>query len=191
MDLILTFLIIIGFLISLVPAAVLDLRSQQITNWIWIPAICVAPLAVFRILMSDTLLLYFLQSLLCVVIVLFLFYFGVLGGADGKALLLVSIIIPWFEISHLFLITAPFLVLFGGYALVGIQSILVLIHNLYYRFVKMRLKLNPEKQRYWIIRWFSFDQTNEEKNSWNPIRVPLLLFFLIAYILLLSIQIVV
>jgi hypothetical protein len=121
--------------------------------------------------------------------VLLLFYFGVLGGADGKALLLVSVVFPWFEINLLFLIMGAFLILLGGYVLVGIQSMLITIHNLYYWFVRAQPKQNPEKRRYWLIRWFSYDQTSEEKSSWNPVSVPLLLFFLVIHLLLLILQI--
>jgi len=90
-------LISLGFLIW---ASIEDYRTREVTNLIWVIFIPIAlALTGFEILTSNiqyTLILrLFVVVGISAVIFIAVFYFGLFGGADVKALIALSLMLPW------------------------------------------------------------------------------------------------
>lgn len=87
-------------LVFLVVASVYDYRSREVPNFIWILFIPIAlALTVTEVFTSSlpfTLVLRFLISAsISIAIFMAVFYLGFFGGADAKALIGLSLIVPW------------------------------------------------------------------------------------------------
>ena len=191
MDFILGAIATVVFLVSLFCAAIMDVRRGFVVDWIWILSLIATPIALVRLFTSGFLVLYLLQALITLVFVLLTFHLGVLGGADGKAVIILSIIYPWPEINQVMLLLSPILVVIGGFSIVGIQCTILGLSN-FFNWLKsaeeIRTNLSPKKQRFWLTRRLSRTSINNEE-PWKTVTVPLILYFLLTYLVLLILMI--
>ncbi len=186
MDSLLGIAITIFFFVLLLSAAVRDFQTREVSNWVWVAGLCGLPFTIFRIGIAGLLLQFGLQAGLIFIIILIAFQQGVLGGADGKAILLISLLYPWIILNPLWIVIAPSLVLVGGFLLLGVHSLWLLIRNMYSR-KQVRKTVdglqNPEKKSFWLTRRFSV--LSSQEIEWKPVEVPLIVYFFIIYTVLL------
>ncbi|MFX1490793.1 MAG: prepilin peptidase [Promethearchaeota archaeon] len=188
MDIILGFAVSIFVFTLLLYAAIRDLQTGEVSNWVWITGLLVLPITIFRMVLYGAILLYIFQVVIVIVLVTIGFYVGLIGGADGKAILLVSLIYPWNVFSLVWIITAPFLVLVGGFCLLGVYSLFLSIRNVVIRrrlTSSQRESTKPTKKIFWLTR--RFNPLNSMKNGtrWEPVTIALIAYFLITYVVLL------
>jgi Flp pilus assembly protein protease CpaA len=172
------------FLVLLV-AAIEDYRSREVTNQVWLISLFGLPLMVIRVGITGLWLLYGLQAVLVFFLVIASFRVGVLGGADGKAILIISLLYPWIILDPLWLFVSPFFVLFGGFLIVGIYSLWILLQNMIAWKKVHRSKARPQKPGkigFWFTRRFSSAET--EEYQWKSIEVPLVSYIFIVYTVL-------
>jgi Flp pilus assembly protein protease CpaA len=169
----------------------MDVRSGEVPNGVWFLGLAALPLGLFRLLMGGLVLLYSLQLLLEFTLVVFCFSVSILGGADGKAILVVSLVYPWLEINLIILVFAPILIFTGAFFIVGVQCIVITLLNV----VKHRQyssqeknSFKPSSRRYWFTRRISEDSIEAGEGIWRKVSVPLVLYFLITYLALLFYQ---
>lgn len=182
---------IVLFLISLLYAAIMDVRTGEVPNPIWFLGLVATPIGMFRLLMNGIFLLYLFQSVLAFTLVIFCFGIGLLGGADGKAVLVTSLVYPWMEINQITLVYAPILTLTGALLIVGVQcfaitSLNIMKHQQCSSHQKSRFK--PRRRRYWFTRRITEDTTEVGGRIWRKVSVPLVLYILITYVVLLFFQ---
>jgi Flp pilus assembly protein protease CpaA len=185
-DLILAICIIALFFLLLLYAAVRDYQTREVPNWVWLVGLLSFPITICRIGIAGVLPLFGLQAFLIFILVILGFRTGILGGADGKTLLIISFLYPWIILNPLWLVIAPFLVLTGGYLLVGVHCLWLLLQNTFTwkRFSKIQAGMEkPEKRTYWLTRRFSVIQ--QKKYEWRLVSVPLVVYFLLTYTMLL------
>ena len=121
-------------------------------------------------------------------LMLICFHLGLVGGADAKAILLMSTVCPWLEIDLLHLSIGPATAFLAAFAVAGLESLGVALLNLreWQRVPPgQRQMLHPAKRRFWLIRRLSRVADSEELAIWRNVRVPLVLYVLIAYLLML------
>ncbi len=182
------FSIAIFVFILLFFAAIRDYQNREVSNWVWVLGIAILPLTLYRLLTAGLQLLYGIQVSLIFILVIFAFRIGILGGADVKAILLISIIFSWIILNASWLILAPFLVLLIGFLILGIHSLIILIANQITWKQSMKRKeqpSKPHKRMYWITRRLTLEAEPSIKTDWKQVVVPLIVHFLIAYVILL------
>ncbi len=169
----------------------MDVRAGEIPNLTWFLGLIATPIAMFRLFMNGLFLLYLFQSVLAFTLVIFCFGIGVIGGADGKAILVTSLVYPWMKIDQIMLLYAPILTLTGALLIVGMHCVAITILNLIEHQQGSSQQKNlskPKKRRYWFTRRISEDSTEIGERIWRKVSVPLVLYVLIAYIVLLFFQ---
>ncbi|MFX1575909.1 MAG: hypothetical protein ACFFCF_01920 [Promethearchaeota archaeon] len=186
MDVILGICITAFFFLLLSFAALRDYQIREVSNWVWLVGLIGLPITIYRIVLAGLLLLFGLQTSLVFILVILGFRVGILGGADGKTVLLISLLCPWIILDPIWLLFAPFLILIGGFLLVGVHSLWLLLRNI---FTRNRISKTqgvmekPEKRAYWLTRQFSVIQI--KGHEWKQVSVPLILYFCIIYTILL------
>lgn len=176
------------FLVSLFCAAVMDVKNEEVSNRLWIPAVLAFPLTVYRVALTHLLLLYALQAGFVFALTLLCFRLGLLGGADGKAILLMSLTYPWPEINWLLLSTGSLVACLGTLAIGGVESLGLALLNLHeWRRCSAaeRQVSHPEKRRFWLTRRLSRKDETGKPPSWKKAAEPLVLYVLLTYLLLL------
>jgi len=169
-------------------AAIKDVQTSTVTNWVWIIGLFGIPIASFRMLVAGFILSYGLQTLLIFILVIVGFRIGIIGGADGKAIQLISLTYPWITLDFVWLLVAPLFILLGGFLLIGVHTIVVLIQNL---ITRKQINTNhseafkPEKQMFWITRRLEKKPTTPDSITWKPVVAPLILYFFVSYLVLL------
>jgi hypothetical protein len=135
---------------------------------------------------AGLLLPYGLQSLFDFLLVIVGFRIGLIGGADGKAILLISFTYPWIIPDFVWLLLAPLFVLLGGFLLIGIHSLVVLILNLFTwkRITSNHETFKPERRIFWVTRRLERKDATRGAFEWNRVIVPLILYFLVSYLVL-------
>jgi Flp pilus assembly protein protease CpaA len=176
------------FLLSLACAALMDVKKNVVPNRIWIPAIAAFPIAVYRLALAQLLLLYTLQAAFTFVLVLLCFHLGLLGGADGKAILFASLAYPWLETECLLLTVGSALIYVGAWVIAGVQSLSLALLNLieWHRCAPPeRPKFHPQKKRFWFTRRLSLAREPADQSHWRQVAVPFVSYVLVAYLMLL------
>lgn len=162
----------------------MDVRTGEVSNWVWIASLLTVPIAVFRTWANELLLYYLLQTGLVFGLSILTFHLGILGGGDGKTIWVLSLVYPWLEIDLLMVLFAAFLVLWGGFLITGVHGLVVFLRNLlkwrHYTLTQKKRAL-PDKQRYWLIKIFSRPPTTSEPAEWKTVHVPFIAYILIAY----------
>ncbi len=186
MDILLGISVAVFIFCLLLFAAIRDLQTREVPNWVWLLGLFGLPLTVLRLGLTGLLHPYGLQVLLVFILVIISFRVGVLGGADGKAVLVISLLYPWIVLDPVWLLVAPVMVLIGGFLLVGLQSLGLLLRNMltWKRVSKRQVNLQkPTRKSYWFIRTLSVHPTDEE--HWKRVEVPLIVYFFVVFTLLL------
>ena len=166
-------------------AAVRDYQTKEVPDWVWLVGLCGLPIAIYRVVTVGFVLLYGIQVGFVFLLVIVSFRIGILGGADGKALLLISLLYPWIALNPLWLILAPVVVLLGGFLLLGVHSLWLLFRNVYVRrqLVKtLDSTQDPEKVTFWLTRRLTV--LPSKKIDWVQVEVPLIVYFFVSYIAL-------
>jgi Flp pilus assembly protein protease CpaA len=179
---------VVGTSISLSYAAIKDYKTREVPNWLWVGGLVILPLTLLRIIPVGLLLFYGAQLLVSLLIVLLGFRFSVLGGADGKAILLIALTYPWIVIEAIWLLLAPIGILIGGFLIVGGHSLVLLILNAIYwrRWSDHSEDLKPVKSTYWLTRRLKQSQKEGLSTIWVPVSVPLVVYILMTYAAMLS-----
>lgn len=188
MEFYLGFATVILIFLVLLFASIKDVQTREVSNWVWIPGLFGIPAAIFRMMVAALLLPYGLQALLVFILVISGFRIGIIGGADGKAILLISLTYPWIILDFVWLILAPFIVLLGGFLLIGIHSLIILIFNLitWKRNISNHIEpFRPEKRMFWVTRRLVGKASAPDNIEWKPVVDPLILYFFATYIVLL------
>ncbi|MFX0078568.1 MAG: prepilin peptidase [Candidatus Hermodarchaeota archaeon] len=188
MEIILGSITVILMFFVLLFASIKDVQTNIVTNWVWIIGLFGMPIAIFRMFVADFLLPYGLQTLLIFILVIVGFRIGIIGGADGKAILLISLTYPWTTLDFVWLLLAPLFILLGGFLLIGVYSLVVLIQNLITRkqiTSSHSEDFKPEKKMFWITRRLERTPTTPDFIAWKPVVVPLILYFFVSYLVLL------
>jgi Flp pilus assembly protein protease CpaA len=166
-------------------AAIRDFQTREVPNWVWLLGLLGLPLTILRLVFTGLLPPYGLQALLVFFLVIISFRVGVLGGADGKAVLVISFLYPWIVLDSIWLLVAPVMVLIGVFLLVGLHSLWLLLRNiLTWKRVSKR-HVSPQKptsKAYWLIRTLSI---HSEEAHWKRVDVPLIVYFFLVFTLLL------
>ncbi|MFX1564571.1 MAG: prepilin peptidase [Promethearchaeota archaeon] len=172
--------------ILLVIASIQDYQTKEVTNWVWLVGLFVSPITIIRIAFTGLWLVYGFQILIAFIMVIFGFRFGFLGGADGKAILMISLLYPWIILEPLWLLVAPLSILLGGFVLLGVHSLWLIMRNflVWKRLAKSSTILRkPERKTYWLNR--SLSELHAQEEQWNMVEVPLILYFCIVFVSLL------
>jgi hypothetical protein len=165
----------------------MDVKRDEVQNGTWTPAIFALPLAVYRVAVAGLLLLYTVQAGFVFVLMLLCFCLGLLGGADGKAVLLMSLTCPWLEIDAPFLSIGPLVACLAALAIGGFESLGLALLNLdaWYRYpLPQRRISHPEKKRFWFTRRLMRTGEPRKPSGWKKAAMPLVLYVLVAYLLL-------
>lgn len=176
------------FLAGLLLAAVMDIQTREIQEWVWLFGLTATPLTCMRLFISGLFFLYILQALVTFGFMLLLFNFKLIGGADGKAILILSISFPWLGIDVVMLLLAPYLVLGGAFFLTGIHCIVLALQNIinWHRYKTSKQEgFTPQRRRFWFSRKLSYSSELGGAPIWKTQVVPLILYCLIAYLMLL------
>ena len=191
MDSLFAVITIIGTSVLLSYAAFQDYKTREIINWVWVGGLVILPLTLLRITFSGLTVVYGLQLFTSFAIVLLGFRLGILGGADGKSILLIALTYPWISIDAVWLLLAPLCVLVGGFFIIGIHSLfLLLLNTIRWRHGSIpREEKFPAKQLYWVTRRLTQHQRNGV-TEWVTVSVPLVLYILMTYVTLLVCMIV-
>ena len=188
MDIILGSITVILIFFVLLFASIRDVQTNIVTNWIWSIGLFGIPIASFRMVVVGFLLPYGLQSLLIFFLVIVGFRIGIIGGADGKTLLLISLTYPWIILDFIWLLLAPLFILLGGFLLIGVHGLVVLIQNLitWKQITPSHIEaFNPEKKMFWVTRRLKRKSTTPDFIAWKSVVVPLILYFFVSYLVLL------
>lgn len=179
----------IFFIPMLMLAAIEDVRKGEVPNRLWILALGITPLTLFRFALTGLLPLYAFQALLIFGLVILAFYAGLIGGADGKALLAVALLYPFPEIKEALLTTASILTLLGAFMIMGLQCLSIALLNLHERISHSAVyeQLTPVRLRYWFTRRLYC--TPGEQAVWRRVAVPLVFYILLSYLVLLCLVI--
>jgi len=176
------------FLIGLVLATIMDIQTRKVQDWVWLFGLITTPLTCLRLFISGLFFFYIFQFLITFGFMLLFFNFRIIGGADGKAILFLSISYPWPITDVVMLFLAPYLVLVLAFLLTGFHCIILTIQNIFnwrrYRALK-QYGLTPMRRRFWFSRKLSFSSELDETPIWKIHLVPLILYCLFAYLLLL------
>jgi Flp pilus assembly protein protease CpaA len=196
-DIVLGFAVTIFVLALLLYAAIKDIQTGEVSNCVWILGLLAFPVTIFRMVVYGAILLYVFQATFVCVFVVIGFYVGLMGGADGKAILFVSLMYPWTVFTPLWLIAAPFVILVGGFCLLGVHSLILSIRNgiLWRRSTPcQRETVRPAKRMFWFTRRFKQLHTMKNEVGWEPVTVALIAYFFVAFIgllVLLNVQVLV
>ena len=188
MEIVLGSITVILIFFVLLFASIKDVQTQIVTNWAWIVGLFGIPIASFRMFFAGFLLPFGLQTLLIFVLVIVGFRIGIIGGADGKAILIISLTYPWIILDFVWLLLAPFFILLGGFLLIGVLSLVVLIQNLitWKQIEPNQIEaFKPEKKMFWVTRRLERKSTTQNFIPWKPVVVPLILYFFVSYLVLL------
>jgi len=188
LEIILGFITVILIFFVLLFASIKDVQTNIVTNWVWIIGLFGIPIASFRMIVTGFLLPYVLQTLLIFILVIVGFRIGIIGGADGKAILIISLTYPWIILDIVWLLLVPFFILLGGFLLVGVHSLVVLIQNLitWKHIAPNHIDaIKSEKKVFWVTRRLERKPTTPDFIAWKPVVVPLILYFFVSYLVLL------
>lgn len=169
-------------------ASIKDAQTHIVTNWAWIVGLFGIPIASYRMFVAGFLLPYGLQTLLIFILVIVGFRIGIIGGADGKAILIISLTYPWIILDFVWLLLAPLFILLGGFLLIGVHSLVVLIQNFitWKQIDPNQIEVfKPEKKMFWVTRRLERKSTTQNFIAWKPVFVPLILNFFVSYLVLL------
>jgi preflagellin peptidase FlaK len=118
--------------VMLLYTSYLDLKKREVEDKVWVVfgAIGVA-LQVYEVATGSTILIQLLIGVgLGALVGMGLYFFGFYGGADGKALLVLGILVPYFVPKvHLYTI-APLMILTNGVLVSILLPIALLLYNL-------------------------------------------------------------
>ncbi|MFX0169228.1 MAG: A24 family peptidase [Candidatus Hodarchaeota archaeon] len=189
MDNLLSLIIIFWVFILLLYAAIRDWKTREVTNWVWVVALFILPLTLIRVYFSGLFVFYGVEIFANFILVILGFRFGVLGGADGKAILLISLTHPWITLESTWMLFASIGVLIGGFLIVGIHSIILLILNV----VRWRRRPScqdekPPKRIFWLTRRLIQSPAEGSKTVWAIENVPLVVYILVAYTVMLGLM---
>jgi Flp pilus assembly protein protease CpaA len=166
----------------------MDIQTREIQDWVWLFGLTATPLTCIRFFISGLFFLYIIQVLGTFGVMLLLFHSKLIGGADGKAILILSLSYPWLGIDGVMLLLAPYIVLGGAFLITGIHCVLLAIQNLYnwqrYKTTKND-RVHPQRLRFWFSRKLSDSSKLDGVPIWKTQTVPLILYCLIAYLILL------
>jgi len=170
-------------------AAIEDIRRKEVPNRVWVLSLGLMPLTLLRLLSAGLHLVYVIQTLLTFVLVMLAFQAGLIGGADGKAIMMLALLYPLPEIEEGLLMVSPFLVLLGAFMIMGLQCTSVVMLNIHEWISDRSLQEHcaPDKIRYWFTR--RLHCTLEGEAEWKQVSVPLVLYILVAYFALLCVVI--
>ena len=168
-----------------------DLKTRKIDNKVWIIMIgCGVVLLPFKI---D---LYCLVSIVFMVLFAFLVYYlgvflsnihvlrgGIYGGADAKAIISLSILMPaWPFFSKYFPVFFSLSVVLNGTIISLLVPLGMFIYNAWKKeisfpqcFIAIPVKGNPNEEKWWIYA------KKNEKTYVTP-KIPFILFLLLGYI---------
>lgn len=181
------------FLVGLVIAAIMDIRTRKVQDWVWLFGLIATPMTGLRLFVSGLFFLYVFQVLITFGFMILFFNLRIIGGADGKAILVLAISYPWLITDVVTLLIAPYLVLVVAFLLTGIHCIILTIQNIFnwrrYKASKQD-RPTPKRRRFWFSRKLSYSPDSDEVPVWKIQLVPLILYYLIAYLLLLIPQLV-
>ncbi len=90
-------------LITLTVATYYDLRTREIAEFIWVPALLISVLSAYFISKPNVLVIAF--SLLPALLLLIFTLLGLIGGADFLAMLLIGLSTPYFNVLPISLLT--------------------------------------------------------------------------------------
>jgi len=88
---------------TLIIATYYDLKSREISEYVWVPALVFSSIFTYLVIRPNILVLIF--SLIPAVILLLLMFLGMIGGADFLALLLISISTPYLNVIPISMLT--------------------------------------------------------------------------------------
>jgi Flp pilus assembly protein protease CpaA len=178
---------IIGVLASLSYAAIQDYKTREVSNWVWVGGVVILPLTLLRISPTGLLHIYGFQLIIGFVIVILGFRVGILGGADGKAILIIGLTYPWIILEGSWLLLAPVGVLIGGFLIVGVNSLVLFLINAtnWRRWVIPHEKMKPTNPTYWFTRRLTRPQQEELDIVWVPVSIPFIVYILMAYAVML------
>ena len=185
MELFLAIVTMVFVFFLLLTAAIKDYQTREVSNWIWLIGLFGLPFTIYRVGTTGLWLLFGFQAVLVFFLVIASFRLGFLGGADGKAILIISLLYPWILLDPVWLLIAPFIVLFGGFLLVGIHSIWLLLQNrLAWNLISRNEERaqKPERKIFWFTRRFS--PSLIENNQWRQVEVPLVSYIFLVYTIL-------
>ncbi len=137
----------VAFLLSLVflgYSAYRDLKTREVPDRVWMIYLPIAvALICSRIVFSPSLLVVSLISVIMTVLFSFLlFYLGLFGGADAKALICLSVASPTYPFSDRMLASVDPLfslaVLYNGYFLSLCMVVYVVVKNLRWKYVERK-----------------------------------------------------
>lgn len=186
MDIVLGISVAAFIFLLLLVAAISDYQTREVSNWVWLLGLFGLPVTFLRLGPIGLLPLFGLQALLIFILVMIGFRLGVLGGADGKAMLTISLLYPWIVLDPVWLLIAPVFVLIGGFLLVGFHSLWLLFRNILFWKGDSKRQVNlqkPKRKIYWLTR--SFSVLSEEAGYWSRVEVPLIVYFFVVFTVLL------
>ncbi|MFX1509684.1 MAG: A24 family peptidase [Promethearchaeota archaeon] len=170
----------------LVIASIQDYQTKEVSNWVWLVGLLASPITIIRISFTGLWFVYLIQILVVFIIVIVAFQVGLLGGADGKVILIVSVLYPWIILDSFWIIVAPFSILIGGYILLGAHSLWLLIRNIV-KWNQLSKTIDivhkPKKKTYWLTR--SLSKAHSQNEQWQVVEVPLIVYFCIVFTTLL------
>jgi archaeal preflagellin peptidase FlaK len=123
---------IFGAATMLLYTSYLDLRKREVEDKIWlIFGAIAAALQGYDLIQGTTTLSEFALALILTIIVgMGIFFLGFYGGADGKALIVLSVFLPYFNPSVGFYPIAPFITLTNGILLSMLLPLSLLVLNI-------------------------------------------------------------
>jgi len=126
-------------------AACSDLRTREVSDWVWLVYFPVALIILgFRLYLDPKLLVMSLISIIATsALSLLIFKFGIFGGADAKALICLGLALPTYPSCSRLLLSSinpafPLVVLYNGYLFSLSTIVYCLIKNLDWRCLKGR-----------------------------------------------------
>ncbi|MFW9935149.1 MAG: A24 family peptidase [Candidatus Thorarchaeota archaeon] len=170
----------------LVIASIQDYQTKEVSNWVWLVGLLASPITIIRIAFTGLWFVYLIQIFVVFIIVIVAFQVGLLGGADGKVILIVSVLYPWIILDPFWIIVAPFSILIGGYILLGAHSLWLFIRNIveWSQLSKtIGIVDKPKKKTYWLTR--SLSKAHAQNEQWQVVEVPLIVYFCIVFTTLL------
>jgi len=118
-----------------------DLKTREVSNWVWI---FFAPIGIILSLVwlflnfsYDTLYVFGISVGVTSVLAVALFYVGAFGGADSKALICLSLALPFYPSNFIPLVSTtlifPLSVFSNGIILAALSVLYVLLRNVFWR----------------------------------------------------------
>ncbi|MEM4498751.1 MAG: A24 family peptidase C-terminal domain-containing protein [Sulfolobales archaeon] len=134
---------ILATIATLIIATYYDIKSREIAEFLWVPALVISVLSAYFVSRPNLLVLIF--SLMPALIVLVLVLLKLIGGADFLAILLIGLSTPYLNVLPISLLT-----LFYS-ALIPSTTIIYnfIINTVKYRGIYLKLKCDPTPK--WLL----------------------------------------